>query len=162
MEALPDAESLPDSESLPDGESLPDAESLPDDGESLPDAESLPESDPEILSLVVPVPGEMPSGDDLRTCRDRKDDLPHTCCARNCTHRIETECAHQLREWQTLRNKLGNDDVNDFVFKLLVLMRGLGEAPKSGNFRFKLFGQTVCRNGFREAIGISNSRLSRL
>ena len=91
MEALPDAESLPDSESLPDGESLPDAE-------------SLPESDPEILSLVVPVPGEMPSGDDLRTCRDRKDDLPDICCAQDCKHRIETEHTAELRDWQTLRN----------------------------------------------------------
>ena len=61
-----------------------------------------------------------------------------------------------------MRNKLGNDDVNDFVFKLLVLMRGPGEAPKATSFRFKVFGQTVCRNGFREAIGISNSRLNRL
>ena len=93
MEALPDAESLPEAESVPDAEYLPEAESLPDteslpDASSLPDAESLPESDPEIMSLMVPVPGKMPSGDDLRTCRDRKDDLPDTCCAQDCKHRI--------------------------------------------------------------------------
>ena len=85
MEALPDSLGIgPDVGSLPGAESLPDVEAT-----SLPDAESLvgsDESDPEVMSLVVPVPGEMPSGDDLP--RDRKDDLPGICCARNCTHRI--------------------------------------------------------------------------
>ena len=85
MEALPDSLGIgPDAESLPGAECLPDVEAA-----SLPDAESLLESDdsdPEVASLVVPVPGEMRDRDDLPG--DRKDDLPGTCCARNCNHRI--------------------------------------------------------------------------
>ena len=157
METAPD---LPGIGALPsDADSLPDVEA-----DSLPGVEADPlpwsdESDPEVVSLVVPVPREMRDGDDLP--RDRKDDLPGTCCARNCIHRIETECAAELREWQTPKDKLSNDDVNDFIFKLLHVMRGVGEAPLR-RFRFKLFGQYVCRTGFRDCIGIGNSKFNRL
>ena len=156
-------ETAPDSPGI--GALPSNAESLPDvEADSLPgvEADSLPrsdESDPEVVSLVVPVPGEMRDGDDLP--RDRKDDLPGTCCARSCIHRIETECAAELREWRTLKDKLPNYDVHDFIFKLLLVMGGVGEAPLS-RFRFKLFGQYVCRTGFRDCIGIGNSKLNRL
>ena len=60
MEALPDSLGIgPDDESLPGAESLPDVEAA-----SLPDAESLlesDESDPEVMSLVVPVPRKCPA-----------------------------------------------------------------------------------------------------
>ena len=71
-------------------ETLPDAESLPSDGE----ADSLPrsdESEPEVVSAVVPVPGEMSDEDDQQDDLPGNDDLPGTCCVRNCNHCIQTE-----------------------------------------------------------------------
>ena len=150
MEALPDLESLPGSALLGSDESEPGIDSLP----------GSDESEPEVVSLAMPVPGEMCDGDDLP--KDTKDDLPGICCARNCCHRIETECAAELREWQTLKDKLSTDDVTDFMFKLLLVMRGVGEAPRSGSFRYKLFGQHVCRTGFRDSIGLGNFKWNRL
>ena len=156
MDALPDSPG--GDSSLPsDAESLPvDAQSLPSVAESLPD-DKASQSDPELISMVVPVPGEMCDGD---VPRDGKDDLPGTCCAKNCSHLL---CQDLLSlEWQTLKVKLSNDDVNDFIYKLLLVMRGVGETSRSSSIRFKLFGHKVCRTAFRDCVGIGNSKLNRL
>ena len=97
MQGEQDVESLPGGPPGSDAESLPsNAESLPMDSQSPPsDADSLPtDSDLEMLSAAPPVPGNM---DDDELPRDGKDDLPGTCCTKNCLHRVETECAAELR-----------------------------------------------------------------
>ena len=157
MEELPEsdcAESLPSCESPPeDDDSERCVESLPGDTESLP---SDAESDIEII---------MPLAPKLNSVRDRKEDLPDMCCVHNCIHCIETECATELKEWQTVKNRMSNDEANDFIYKLLLVMRGMGEVREGSlkqRIKFKLFGQYVCRTGFRESIGIGNSKLNRL
>ena len=153
MEELPDspspAESLPDNG---DGESLPGSDN--GDMESLPDL--LEDSDAEMVSLVMPVPGDAVQ-------KERKDDLPSSCCVHNCLRVIETECAHQLREMLALKCKFSNDDFNEFLFNLLLTMRGVGiQTPKTSRMSLQLFGKKVCRKGFVECLGISQQRLTRL
>ena len=75
---------------------------------------------------------------------------------------METECAAQLLSWQTLRGKLANDDVNEFVFKLLLVMRGVGGNCGKQRLRFKLLGNYVCHTAFRHCVCIGNSKLNRL
>ena len=139
MEELPDSRST--DESLPDSGDL---ESLPGsdhgDMESLPDLE---DSDAEIVSLVMPVPG-----DALQ--KEQKDDLPGICCAHKCLHVIETECAAELQELLALKRKFSNDEFNEFIFKLLLTMWGVGiQTPKTSRMGLQLFGKQICRRGLR-------------
>ena len=132
MEELPDspspAESLPDNG---DSESLPGSDN--GDMESLPDL--LEDSDAEMVSLVMPVPGDAVQ-------KERKDDLPGSCCVHNCLRVIETECVHELREMLALKCKFSNDDFNEFIFNLLLTMRGVGiQTPKTSRMRMQLFGK---------------------
>ena len=152
MEELPDSRST--DEPLPDNG---DTESLPGshngDMESLPDL--LSDSDAEIVSLVVPVPG-----DALQ--KEQKDDLPGICCAHKCLHVIKAECAAELQQLLALKRKFSNDDFNEFIFKLLLTMRGVGiQTPKTSRMSMQLIGKRVCRKGFVECSGISQHRITR-
>ena len=149
-------------ESFPDSpESLPRDESLPaSDADDVDDAESLPASvddGAELVSMVMPVPGSaLPE--------ERKESLPSTadCCGQNCLLRIETECVAELNDLQTLKGKLTNDDFNEFIFKLLLCMRGVGPRSAQNRFRYMLFGKNICRQGFEMSLRISRTRISRL
>ena len=59
-----------------------------------------------------------------------------------------------------MMQQLSGDDVNDFVYKLLLIMQGTMQ--RENRFRFKLFGQYMCRNGFKVCIGMENGELTRL
>ena len=156
------AESLPRSESLPESqdESLPcsvrqesrdddgptggvvdarwDWELLPDEGDEDMGAESLPENECESL------PGE--------------------CCSESCKSHVEDQRAAQLHQWKQMKAELANDEVNEFVYQLLVRMK-VADGTTSGShqrFKFHFLGLNVCRVAFRELLGIGNSRLNRL
>lgn len=153
MEELPDdVESLPGSmDSLPGSvDSLPDCDNM----EPLPGSVDSPdESDAEVVSLVVPVPGNA-------HLAEQKDVCPGRCRAQNCLHVIETECAAELHELLALKRRVSTDDLNESIFKLL-LVTGRPHWKKDAWRVFQLFGTHVCRKGFLECLGVGQGRLIR-
>ena len=98
---------------------------------------------------MAPIPRTF-ANDDV----DGKEDLPGDgpCCDKMCTQCIQAECASQLMQWQAQRSKLSNDDLNEFIFKLLLVVLVGGRFARVGNapLQFKLFGHAVRRNAFRK------------
>ena len=170
-ESLPDddKESLPDDdskESLPDGED-PNALDDDDSKESLPDGEDDDDGkeSAQLVGAIVPVPGTFAEDDG-----DYKEALPGACCSTMCIQCLQTECAPQLLQWHRQKDKLTNDDQNEFIFNLLLCMhvaQGSSTAHRGRRRRgprrsFQLFGRDVCRNAFRECLDIGESRLTKL
>ena len=141
-----------DAESLPGDESLPDA-----DAESLPDLMTDSDNDCHTVSVVAPIPGN-------ERCTEQSDSdaesLPGMCCPHQCCQNIQSRCPAELQEWQNLRSKLSNDEVNEFIYRLLTVMR-VAKSDQKGHRSYRLFGQCVCRNAFRDCIGMGNNKLSK-
>ena len=45
--------------------------------------------------------------------------LPSFCCQKDCIQKLD---AAQMQEWNDMKAKLGNDEVNEFVYTLLKTM----------------------------------------
>ena len=139
------------------------------DLESLPGQESLPRDDESLPSCLTPLAGEEvreePNDDEGGSIVDAKfvdspqEALPDasSCCARDCAHTVAAEHAEALGELHKLAAKLSNDELNEFLFILLMGMPADGQ-----RFQFQFLGHKVCKAGFMTLLGIGASRLQRM
>ena len=115
------------------------------------------DNDCHTVSVVAPIPGN-------ERCTEQSDSdaesLPGMCCPHQCCQNIQSRCPAELQEWQNLRSKLSNDEVNEFIYRLLTVMR-VAKSDQKGHRSYMLFGQCVCRNAFRDCIGMGNNKLSK-
>ena len=80
-----------------------------------------------------------------------------SCCAQDCANTVAAEQSEPIREWHKLAAKLSNDELNEFLYRLLMGMPAHGQ-----RFQFQFLGHKVCKAGCMTLLGIGASRLQRL
>ena len=171
---MADLESLPAIDS--DCEPLPSpASSTSRRGESLPrsDCDSLVpvaeerDDDVEPLVDVADLGASAPVGEEaLPLVPVEEEALPSDarCCSRECARRIEDDRVQELITWRALKATMSNDDLNEFVYRLLLVMKSGSDASESTDTHkhYQFLGINLCRRAFLKVVDIGGSRLSRL
>ena len=104
---MSDLESLPGEESLPsDDQSLPS----PPSGSTLREESDNDENGPIVEARFMDSPGHEALPD------------ASSCCAQDCANTVAAEQPEALQEWHKLAAKLSNDELNDFLYTLLMGM----------------------------------------